>query len=62
MYVQVKDKLQQETLDKKNEGYILEEYGLLTCKNRIYIPNISDLRRVVMDEIYQAPYSGHPEY
>ena len=59
-YAQVKDKLQQQSLEKKYEGFKLEEDGLLTYKNRIYIPNVADLRRVVMDEIHQAPYSGHP--
>ena len=40
----------------------MEEDGILTHKNIIYIPNVVDLRRVVMDEIHQAPYSGHPGY
>ena len=30
LYVQVKDKLQQQILEKRCEGYKLEEYGLLT--------------------------------
>ena len=61
-YAQVKDKLQQQSLEKKYEGYKLEEYGILTYKNIIYIPNVAYLRRVAMDEIHQAPYSGHPRY
>ena len=32
MYVQVKDKLQQQSLEKRYEGYKLEEDGLLTYK------------------------------
>ena len=36
------------------------EFSLSKC--RIYIPDVADLRRVVMDEIHQAPYSGHPGY
>ena len=62
MYVQTKDKLQQQSLEKKYEGYKLEEDELLTYKNIIYIPNVASLRRIVMDEIHQAPYSGHPGY
>ena len=62
LYAQVKNKLQQKSLENKYEGYKLEEDGLLTYKNKIYIPNVADLRRVVMDEIHQAPYSGHPGY
>ena len=62
MYVHIKDKLQQQSLEKKYEGYKLEEYELLTYKDKIYIPNVEYLRRMVMDEIHQAPYSGHPGY
>ena len=32
LYVQVKDKLQQQSLEKRYEGYKLEEYGILTYK------------------------------
>ena len=60
MYVQVEDKLQQQSLERKYERYKLEEDGLFTYKNRIYIPNVTDLRRLIMDKIHQAPYSGHP--
>ena len=62
LYEQVKDKLQQQSLEERYEGYKLEEDGILTYKGRIYIPNVADLRRMVMDEIHQASYSGHPGY
>ena len=54
--------MQQQSFEKRYEGYKLEEDGLLTYKNRIYILNVADLKRVVMEEIHQAPYSGHPGY
>ena len=62
LYEQVKDKLQQQSLEKRYEGYKLEEDGLLTYKGRIYIPDVPDLRRVIMDEINQTPSSGHLGY
>ena len=62
LYEQVKDKLQQKSIEKRYEGYKLEEDGLLAYKGRIYILNVADLRRVVMDEIHQALYSGHLGY
>ena len=62
MYVQNKDKLQQQNHEKRYEGYKLEEDGFLIYKNKIYVPNVEYLRRVVMDEIHQAPYSSHPGY
>ena len=48
MYVQIKDNLQHQILEKRYEGYKLEEDGILTYKNIIYIPNVSYLRRIVM--------------
>ena len=62
LYEQEKEKLQQQSLKKKYEGYKLAEYRLLTYKGRIYIPDVAELRRVVMDEIHQALYSSHPGY
>ena len=62
MYELVKDKLQQQSIEKRYKGYKLEEDGLLTYEGRIYIPNLAELRRVIMDEIHQAPYSSHPGY
>ena len=62
LYEHVKDKLQQQSLEKRYEGYKLEEDGLLTYEGIIYIPNVVELKRVVMDEIHQSPYFGHPGY
>ena len=56
LYEQVKDKMQHQSIEKRYEGYKLEEDGLLTYKGRIYIPKVAYLRRVVMHEIHQAPY------
>ena len=55
LYVQIKDKLEKQSLENKYELYKLEEDELLTYKNIIYIPNVSDLKRIVMNEIHQAP-------
>ena len=41
MYVQITTKLQLKSLERKYEGYKLEEDELLTYKNKIYIPNVA---------------------
>ena len=48
--MQIKDKLHQQNLERKYGGYQLEGDDILTYKNRIYIPNVVDLRMIVMDE------------
>ena len=41
VYVQIKDKLQQQNLESKYEGYQLEKDEIITYKNiRIYIQNL----------------------
>ena len=54
--------LQQEPAGVKYEGYQMTEGGLLTYKDRLYIPNCDDLKRFIMDEIHKRPYTGHPGY
>ena len=54
--------MQKQSLEKRYDGYKLEEDELLTYKNRIYIPNVAYLRRMVMDESHQSPYSFYPGY
>jgi hypothetical protein len=54
--------LQQEPTGEKYEGYQMTEGGLLTYRDRLYIPNCDDLKRFIMDELHKRPYTGHPGY
>jgi hypothetical protein len=54
--------LQQEPAGEKYEGYQMTEGGLLTYRDRLYIPNCDDLKRFIIDEIHKRPYTGHPMY
>ena len=42
VYVQTKDKLQQQKFERKYEGYKWEEDEFITYKNKIYIPNVEE--------------------
>ena len=52
--------LQQETAGVKYEGYQMTEGGLLTYRDRLYVPNCDDLKRFIMDELHKIPYTSHP--
>jgi hypothetical protein len=54
--------LRQEPTGIKYEGYQIVDEGLLTYKNRLYIPNCDDLKRFITDELHKKPYTGHPGY
>ena len=42
--------------------FILNQQGLLLYKNRLYMPNIREIKFTVMDELHKIPYSGHLGY
>ena len=43
-------------------NFSLNRRGLLLHKNRLYIPNITKIKLIVMNELHKRPYSGHPGY
>jgi hypothetical protein len=36
--------------------------GMLTYRNKLYIPDCDELKRLIMDELHKKPYTGHPGY
>ena len=42
------------------EGYSVNPEGFLLYKGNVYIPELGDLRDLIMVEAHKAPYSAHP--
>jgi ribonuclease HI len=64
-YLQYRDlvaKLQQGKMPQKVENYKLETDGTLLYKNIIYVPNVQDLKLMILNEMHNVPYVGHPGY
>jgi hypothetical protein len=55
-------KLQQGEMPQKVENYKLETDGILMYKNRVYVPNVQYLKLVILHEMHNVPYVGHPGY
>jgi hypothetical protein len=55
-------KLQQGKMPQKVENYKLETDGTLLYKNKIYVPNVQDLKLMILNEMHNVPYAGHPGY
>jgi hypothetical protein len=51
--------LKQERTGLEYEGYQMLDEGLLTYRNRLYIPSCDDLKRFIMDKLHKRPYIGH---
>jgi hypothetical protein len=55
-------KLQQGILQKKIEEYKLDNDEILMYRGRIYVPNSNELKNIVLREMHNVPYFGHPGY
>jgi hypothetical protein len=56
------EKLQKGKMLQKVEDYKLEVDGTLLYKNRICVPNSQELRIMILKEMHNVPYVGHPGY
>jgi hypothetical protein len=54
--------LQQGKTPQKMDIYKLGVNGILLHKNRIFIPNVHDLKRIILHDMHNVPYTGHPGY
>ena len=48
------------TLEGRYEGYSINSGGLLIFRGRTYIPEVDELRNLVLFEAHKGPYSTHP--
>jgi hypothetical protein len=44
------------------EVYKLETDGILLYKNKVFVPNVQCLKQMILQEMHNVPYAGHPGY
>jgi hypothetical protein len=49
-------------LQQKFEGYELKEDGILMYRHRVCVPNVQELKNLLLSEMHKDPYAGHPGY
>jgi hypothetical protein len=54
--------LQQGKILRKMDIYKLGVDGILLHKNKIFVPNVQDLKHIILHEMHNVPYAGHPGY
>jgi hypothetical protein len=42
--------------------YKLGVDGILLHKKKKFVPNVQDLKRIILHEMHNVPYAGHPRY
>jgi hypothetical protein len=61
-YIKTVADLQGITKQLDETDLILDKSGLIRFKNRLYIPNLVDLKITIMEELHKNPFFGHPGY
>jgi hypothetical protein len=54
--------LQQGKMPQKVDNYKLGIDGMLLYKNKIFVPNVQDLKHMILHEMHNVPSAGHPRY
>lgn len=54
--------MQQAGVQERYKDYALQDGGILKLKGQVYIPNSSEQRKSVLQEMHNVPYAGHPGY
>ena len=62
IYQQVKEGLKQQKIPQKFDKYKFKENGILMHRDRVYVPDVGDIRKMVMKEMHDVPYAGHLGY
>jgi hypothetical protein len=57
---QIIETLQQGNFQQKFNSYELKVDEILIYKGKVYVPNSSELKNVVLKEMHNVPYDGHP--
>ena len=61
-YLKLQAKAKKNIIQSLSTGYSLNEKGLLMYKDRLYIPNVPNIKLPILNQIYKTSYSGHPSY
>ena len=44
----------------KAKGFLEDEHDTLWFDDRVYVPNNAEIRKLILHEAYDSPYSIHP--
>ena len=61
-YLQVNETLQQADTQQTYKDFRLEEDGILIHKNKVYVPNSREIRKLILKEMHNASYPRHQGY
>ena len=61
-YQNRREKVSENESENVKTNFSLNEKGSMLYKNRLYVPNIPEIKLMILNEVHKSPYSGHPSY
>ena len=61
-YQNLREKVTNNEYENVKTDYSLNEKGLMLYKNRLYVPNIPEIKLLILNEVHKSPYSRHLGY
>jgi hypothetical protein len=61
-YTKMMEELQNSFTNSDRLDISIDKQGLLRFKNRLYIPDSTEIKLTILDEVHKKPYSGHLGY
>ena len=62
IYQQMKEGLKQHKIPQKFDKYKFKENVILIHKHKVYVPDVGDIRKMVLKEMHDVPYVVHSSY
>ena len=53
-------KLKEDIRNRKESEFFLDQSGILRCGNCLCVPDVSDLRGTMLEEVHNSRYTIHP--
>jgi len=61
-YQNLKSKIAGNEYEIEGSDYNLTDAGLIMYTNILYVPNVPEIKWLILKEVHESPYSGHKEY
>ena len=61
-YNKLLSKLQNHEINLDGAAFKVDQKGFIWFKDRLYVPNVLEIKLFIMNEMHKHPFAGHPGY
>ena len=61
-YNKLLSKLQNHEINLDGAAFKVDQKGFIWFKDRLYVPNVLEIKLFIMNEMHKPPFAGHPGY